>query len=322
MNGMKVILLGNDELMLSIIPEHGGVINSLRLIPEGSELLAQIREPRPPSAYREGKTADNLLDLMLVGGWYEVLPNAGYVSDHAGTTFGLHDETPYLPWKAEYDTDRDPNSVFLSVALNKMPLTLSKRITVSGTEITIDEKLKNNSSAGLSVSWLHHPMFGDSFIDEFTSLELPDCNFEVDNSLPTTYASLEPGSSGKWPMAIDKKGGKVDLSAYPPKGSLNCDDLVYVPQVSEGRFRLMNRKKKISVEAEWDKEIFKSLWIWRPLGGGAGYPWYGRIYGTAIEITTSWPASGINDQTKLGTAFHLEPNSVTETRLRFVFRRH
>lgn len=319
-DGMKVIFLDSDELSLSIIPEHGGVINSLKLVKEGTELLAQIRKPQPPSTYREGKAADNLLDLMLVGGWYEVLPNAGYVSDHLGTTFGLHDETPYLPWRAEYDSDRDPASVFLSVSLKKVPLTLSKRITVYGSDIILEEKITNHSSVRLPVSWLHHPMFGGGFIDEFASLELPDCNLEVDTSLPTTYSSLQPGFSGKWPYAKDKSGNDVNLSTFPRKGSINCDDLVYVPEVSEGRFKMINTRKGISFEALWDKEIFGSLWIWRPLGGGAGYPWFGRIYGTAVEITTSWPASGIAEQERLGTAFHLEPEAVTETKLTFRVR--
>lgn len=317
LNGMQVILLESDTLSLSIIPEHGGVINSLRHTPTNTELLAQVREPVRVERLREGLASDNLLDLMLIGGWYEVLPNAGYVSKAMGATFGLHDETPYLPWKVQFDTDRDPNSIMMRVSLHKYPLELGKRITLNDNEIVLDETVTNHSDVELPGSWLHHPMFGENMVDEFTLLDLPDCEFEVDKYLHPDYTHLMQGFRGKWPMAVDGNNRKVDLSRYPKRGALNCDDLVYVPRVSEGRFRIRNSRRKLTFEAEWDKDIFRSLWIWRSLGGGDSYPWFGRMHGTAVEITTSWPATGLSDQIQMGTAHYFGPRSKTKTTLRF-----
>ncbi len=316
-NDMSVIFLSSEELSVAVIPELGGCMMSLKHLPSNTELLATIREPGHIETYREGVQADNLLDLSLIGGWYEVVPNAGYRSSHEGAEFGLHDETVYLPWKVEFDEDRDPDSILLMVRLNKFPFRLIRRMSISGNRLVFDEKLINESSSKLPVGWLQHPMFGREFIGEDTVLELPGSEFEVDRHLPNANNSLVPGSRGKWPFATNVKGGRTDLSRFPATGEMNSDDLVYIPKVSEGWFRLVNRRKKLAFSAKWDSALFGSLWIWRAFGGGATYPWFGRIYGTAVEISTTWPATGLSEQVKLNNVPFVEANSVISTRLEF-----
>ncbi len=316
-NNMKVIFLTSEELSVAVIPELGGCMMSLKHLPSNTEMLASIREPRQIETYREGAPTDNLLDLTLIGGWYEVVPNAGYRSSYEGAEFGLHDETAYLSWKAEYDEDRDPDSILLMVRLNKFPLRLIRRMSLSGNRLVFDEKLINESHSKLPVGWLHHPMFGEEFIGEDTVLELPESEFEVDGYLPNSNNSLVPGLRGKWPFATDVKGRKTDLSRFPARGKMNSDDLVYVPKVSDGWFRLTNRRKKLAFSAKWDSTLFGSLWIWRPFGGGATYPWFGRIYGTAVEISTAWPATGLSEQVKLNNVRYIEPDEVISTKLEF-----
>ena len=263
--------------------------------------------------------ADNLLDLMFVGGYYEILPNAGYLSTYKGARFGLHDETPYLPWKVEFDEERDPESLLLIVSLIKFPLKLYKRITLRDGVIDIDERLVNKSpTATLPFSWLHHPTFGVGIIDGNAELELPaSTTIEVDSYLQSETVCLEPGYKGKWPLAMEKGGKPVDLSRFPERGTKNCDDLVYVPSIADGKFSIRNKQKGISLQASWDKDVFGSLWLWRAFGGGNAYPWFGNVYCTAVEITTSIPATGLADQVKLGTAKWIGPNEEIRTSLKF-----
>ncbi|MEM4089949.1 MAG: hypothetical protein QXQ46_04230 [Thermoplasmatales archaeon] len=314
-----MLKLSSDKVELSVVPQLGGVILSIRYLPKSLELLAQFRQPDSGSAYKEGVLADNLLDLLFVGGYYEVLPNAGYKSEYSGVKFGLHDETPYLAWKAEFDEERDPDSILLIASLIKYPLKLFKRITLKGNLIILNEKLINESpTARLPFSWLHHPTFGEEFIDSSAELELPQgVPIIVDESLQSGATCLLDGYQGEWPMAMKKDGKSTDLSRFPEKGEENCDDLVYVPSVKEGKFRIINKKKGVLVEASWDKKIFGSLWLWRPLGGGNTYPWYGRVYATAVEIATSIPASGLAEQVRLGTAKWIDPNEIIETSLKY-----
>lgn len=318
-NGLQRITLSSEEVSISVIPDLGGVISSMKHIPSNTELLAQVRVPDSRSVYRESKIPDNLLDLLFVGGYYEVLPNAGYACSYGGAPLGLHDETPYLPWKCEFDEERDPDSILLIVKLAKFPLRLFKRITIQGNAVRIDERLINVSpSSTVPFSWLHHPAFGDQFIDQDSSLILPEgTEIEVDSILDSETTCLEAGYKGTWPTAREKNGTPVDLSKFPMKGEKNCDDLAYIPEVKEGRFSIVSPNKRLSLEAKWDSALFGSLWLWRPFGGGNAYPWYGSMYCTAVEITTSIPASGLEEQVKLGTAKYIKPQQEISTTLHY-----
>lgn len=317
LNDLRVIFLTSDEISVAVIPDLGGCIKSIRHLPSNTELLSNIREPRPVDYYRGGLPAENLMELSMIGGWYEILPNAGYRANYEGVTFGLHDETAYLPWRAEFDSERDADSLFLKVNLNKFPLVLSRRMTLLKNKLIFEEKLMNEAPVELPVSWLHHLLFGSSIIGSDTELKLPESSFVVDDYLNNKNNQLKLGQKGRWPDAVDVSGVHTDLSRFPEKGSVNCDDLIYIPDLSEGWFKVINEKKRIRFCAQWDKGIFKSLWIWRPLGGGSSPPWFGRIYGAGIEIATSWPATGITDQIQNGSALYLKPYGSISTELQF-----
>jgi hypothetical protein len=316
-NDMRVVFLRSDKLSISIIPELGGVIWSIRHLDGYKEILAQTRDPMPLNVIRGLYPVKNLLDIVLVGGWYEVIPNVGYYSAYGGGEYGLHEETVYLPWKVMYDDSVDTDSVTMQVSLVKSPLEITKRIRLKGERMILEERLTNKSEDVLEFAWLHHPTFGGDLLDENTELLLNDCEFEIDKYLPTENASLRPGYRGKWPHGKSKSGQDVDLSKYPRRGEINSDDLIYIPKMPSGEFTIQNKRKGISVEARWDKNIFPTLWIWRAMGGGKGYPWYGNIYATAVEISTSYPATGLADQSRMKTSSSIAGRGSLETVLEF-----
>ena len=57
----------------------------------------------------------------------------------------------------------------------------------------------------------------------------------------------------------------------------------------------------------WDPRVFRYIWIWQALGGGIGYPWYGRTYNMGLEPWSSYPCSGLEDVVKRGTQLCLKP---------------
>ncbi len=317
--GNRIICLNNEKLRIVIIPKLGGVITSLKYLPEDFEFLANLNSPKESYKYFSGRQVDNLLDLMFVGGYYEIIPNAGYISEYQGSKFGLHDETPYLEWKYEYDEDRDPNSVLLIVSLQKFPFKLYKRLTLQDNSLIITEKLVNLSpTSQLPFSWLHHPTFGQWVYTDDVSLDLPvETPIEVDSYLPQDNLCLEPGYKGEWPLALNKEGDITNLYKFNLVSNKSCDDLVYVPKVLEGYFKIINRKRNIILESKWDKDVFSSLWLWRAIGGGKSYPWFGRIKCAALEISTSYPATGLADQVKLNTAKWLAPLEELKTTISY-----
>jgi hypothetical protein len=316
-DGMKVIFLRSDDLEISIIPELGGVIWSIRQIEKNREILAKVKDPVPLSRLQGLYPVKNLLDVVLVGGWYEVLPNVGYYSNYQGGEYGLHEESVYVPWKAMYDSSLDESGITLQVDLFKYPLTLTKHISLDGNKIIMHEQLRNKSDYDLDYAWLHHPTFGGDLIDETAEILIDDCEFEVDKYLPSDNATLKTGYRGKWPFCLDKQEKKVDLSRFPKRGEENSDDLVYIPSVTSGNFSIKNERIDLQFTAKWDKSVFPTLWMWRAFGAGKSYPYYGNIYGVAVEISTSYPSTGLAQQKQMGTAKRITGNSKVETTLEF-----
>ncbi|ABW01393.1 aldose 1-epimerase [Caldivirga maquilingensis] len=314
-NGLRVIKISRNELEVTVIPELGGLIWSIRY--NGNELLHHHKDPEPIEYFREGLTPEDFYNVVFFGGWFEVIPNAGYASKYAGVFFGLHDETPYLPWRVEYDEEVDEYSMLMIVTLRKYPLKLYRRIRlINSNEVLVKERLINLSGQNLKFSWLHHPNFGGDLLSECTTLELPEgTEVEVDKYLNGDSSILEPGYRGFFPMVKSKDGGMIDLSRFPR--GINTNDLVYVPNVNGNWFRLINEDLGITLEANWDSSVFRSMWLWRPLGGGLNYPWFSRIYAASIELATSWPATGLAGQVKAGTAYEIQGNGELNTWIRF-----
>ena len=314
-NGLRVVKVIRGELEVSVIPELGGLIWSIRY--GGFEMLYHHRVPEPIEHFREGLMPEDFYNVLFFGGWFEVIPNAGYASRYGGVSFGLHDEAPYLPWRVEYDEEVDEYSILMIAELRKYPLKLYRRIRlINSNEVLIKERLINLSGQVLKFSWLHHPNFGGDLLSEHTVLELPKgTEVEVDKYLNGESSILEPGYRGLFPMVKSKSGGMVDLSRFPR--DINTNDLVYVPNVKGNWFKLINEDLGIRLEVNWDSSVFRSMWIWRPLGGGFNYPWFGRIYATAVEPTTSWPATGLAEQAKNGTAYEIQGNDQINTWIKF-----
>jgi hypothetical protein len=59
----------------------------------------------------------------------------------------------------------------------------------------------------------------------------------------------------------------------------------------------------------WDAQVFRYAWIWQALGGGIGYPWYGRTYAMGLEPWTSYPCAGLQAAVERGTSLSLNPGA-------------
>jgi hypothetical protein len=310
------VIVENEKTRLTLHPNRGGLISSILLKEKNYEYLlkgSSVLNTPDINAFPSGDP----MHTSFRGGYFEVIPNAGYSNRYSNVAWALHSETPYIPWELQFDEENNENSILCIARLRRYPLILYRRISLEGYNISIKEKVQNLSSLSLKFSWLHHPTFAGDLLDESTELVLPNGKIISDNYLGLEETETIPGSSGDWPFLNSKDGNNVDLSRYPAPGTTNTNDLIYFPDIPEPRFKLYNHKKKFGIACEWDRSIFRSLWIWRCMGGGSYDPWYGRQYATSVEITSSWPVTGISQQVENNTALTINGNQSLDTFLNY-----
>jgi hypothetical protein len=86
-------------------------------------------------------------------------------------------------------------------------------------------------------------------------------------------------------------------------------DNCYLKEFQEGWLAVVKPAAKIGFGLAWDARVFRYAWIWQALGGGIGYPWYGRTYCMGIEPWTSYPCAGLQAAVERGTSLRLEPGA-------------
>jgi hypothetical protein len=112
--------------------------------------------------------------------------------------------------------------------------------------------------------------------------------------------------TGQWPIIKDRNGGDLDLRVMPPK-SVPTMDNCYLKEFEEGWIGISSGRLGVGFGLAWDPQVFRYVWLWQALGGGIGYPWYGRTYNIGLEPWSSYPCRGLKEAVENRTALTLPP---------------
>lgn len=317
--GMRTLILENAYIRVVSLLDKGADIMEILYKPLDIDFM--WHSPlgyRNPSMFIEScsRSDGSFLDYYG-GGWQDILPNAGGPCIHRGAEWGQHGETSLMPWKCVIEKDDSIEVVaHLTVDCCRYPFSVDKWLTLRQGEkfLTIREKLTNKSEQDLEFSWLQHVAFGEPFLSPSCVINLA-AETAVVHAPEIPWSSLPAGQNFSWPIAKDKKGKEVDLSRIPQK-DFQAHDLVYIMGLKEGWYGLTNTEMKLGFGLVWDKSVYPYIWFWRPLGGGWDHPWFGRAWAIALEPCTSWPATGLADQIRKGTAAQLKGASSIETEIK------
>jgi hypothetical protein len=169
-----------------------------------------------------------------------------------------------------------------------------------------EERLTNTGQEPIDFMWGHHPVVGAPFLDETCRLSAPQARVEVlhDEDGPDYRMGLH--QVGKWPMIQDRDGSPLDLRMVPPSSGRTMDNC-YLSEFDQGWIAVSNTGKKVGFGLAWDPKVFRYVWIWEALGGGIGYPWYGRTYNIGIEPWSGFPCAGLSEAVRRNTALQLAP---------------
>ena len=316
--GLQTLIAENSLIRLVVLLGKGADIVELRYKPLDLDLLwhSPIGYHNPASTPVSSMSSSGSFLDFYGGGWQDILPMAGWgIVKHRGAEFGLHGETPLLPWEcAILQEEGKEVSAKLQVAGVRYPYRVTKTIKLRADEskFELHEVLENLSSQELEFSWLQHPALGETLSAPGCRIWVPARKVIVGPAKQAPYPYLQEGTY-EWPHAKTIDGREVDLSTLPSNDAI-AGETVYLSGLSDGWYAITEGKGSVGLAIRWTKEVWPYLWFWQNYNP-PDHPWYGIPRNIAIEPCTSYPHTGILDQIKNESALRLAGRSSIEATL-------
>lgn len=309
--GLKTAIMENDLIRVVILVDKGADI--YQFVHKKTDTDFMWRSPwgvRDPSLFKptSGSPTEVWLDLYE-GGWQTVLPGGGFPSKYGDAEMGLHAEVNTIPWDSSILEDTvEKVSMKFWVRTYRTPYYFEKTLTISegSSVLDIEASLVNEGEEVADCVWGEHIALGPPFLSDDCVIDLPGGT--VINH-PTEFHPnnrLKPDLRSPWPWTEAVDGSQINLSEVPPK-SIRVLDMAYVTDMPDGWYAITNRKLGVGFGMRFPKELYKYLWYWQSMGGGFGYPWYGRTYNVGLEPFTSYTNEGLAKAIENGTALKLQP---------------
>ena len=322
--GFRALTIENEFVSVTLLPEKGADIYSLRYKPRNLDVLWKSPwglKPQGTGVPSFGASTETAWLENYEGGWQEIFPNGGDACVYKGAALNFHGEASTLPW--DYTVRQNSASaitVDFCVRLYRSPFFLRRSVTVESSlqAVLLEEVIENQGEEDLHFMWGHHPAFGAPFLDGGCRLYVPARKFLTHDVEISSNSRVAPSVSGTWPQLTGKDGRPVNLSMVPPAGQ-RVTEFGYLCDLEEGWYGLVNPALGFGVGIAWGKAVFPYLWFWQELRGSFGYPWYGSCYVMAVEPFNSIPGSGLTRAIASGTAPILRAGGKLEARLSAVF---
>lgn len=224
--GMQKIVLENDSLRLTFLPELGGRLWSIIDLAQGEEILWH-HPTLQPHAVAPGAGYDD----AFAGGWDELFP-----SDRAVTLDGIaypdHGEWWSQPWAWHISEEVDALRLTLSGSGFATHHEAVRTITLprQGSGLSWRTRITNSGSVVIPYIWRHHPALP---LRPGARLELPAAQVEA--------IAEDPGAITAppftWPHAVLDDGVARDLSTLPDPGGGEVW-MLYATELPEGFVRV------------------------------------------------------------------------------------
>ena len=273
--GILQVVLENDDLRLTVLPELGGRLWSLIDLAQGAEVLWH-HPTLQPDRVAPGAGYDD----AFAGGWDELFPSDRAV-DIDGVTFPDHGEWWSQPWTWRIDEAEDALRLTLSgsgfVTRHEAHRTIA--LPPEGSHFTWNTRITNTGDVSIPFIWRHHPALP---IRAGGRLELPPAAVEA----VAEDAGAISAAPFTWPDAVLADGTERDLSRLPDADSGEVW-MLYATNLPEGSARLTwtgpHDGEEHGIAFTFDPAIVTAVTTFATFGGwrdlrtilpevGVGYP--------------------------------------------------
>jgi galactose mutarotase-like enzyme len=283
-SGFQIHTLANDTLSLSIAPELGGRIVSLRDRISGREWLdgwspaskRRIWYPTDPANFETG-------------------PGAG-IDECLPTVLPCKIKRKFLPdhgelWNQAPEFTVDPEIGFICRwNLKSLPLAFQRRISLGKNQIHLDYQLGNPADSPTPFLWAWHPLFSWKPGDQIRSNE---------------KTCLSPGGTEIQPWPEPRPGTDLSRALFPQAATPAAK--VFLGPLTKG-VAAIHAKNGARLSLSWPAALFPYAGIWITRGFWKG------LHHWAIEPTNA-PVDHLSDIQKASQLSLLIPHEVRKWRL-------
>lgn len=292
---IKCITLENERLVIKVIPQSGGKIQSIYDKKKNKEFLYQAPgEEYIISGY------DDPFEKGECSGFDEMFPSidACLYPDKPWEDVKIPDHGEV--WPLQWDHEISGHDLKLKVCGMQFPYILYKKISFTGErKIRIEYRAENLSDSDFKFLWVAHPLFN---CNEYTRILMPPCVKEIFNVNRDSSVLGGYGQIHRWPQTIDLNGNIVDISKVNPRTRNKCEKYYALNKLEQGWCALHDTESGDMVEFSFPEEKVPYLGVWVTEGG------FNDQYNVAME-----PCTGSFDNLQVadsrGVAGVLKPNS-------------
>lgn len=294
--GLRVIIIENELLRLTIMPELGAKIYDFIYKPADHNFL--WHHPRiEPRAVPLGAPYDD----NFSGGWDELFPNDApgefreqYLPDHG--------ELWCQPWEYQVEhASADAVTLYLRRAGSVTATVIEKWITLRRNEARVHfrHRFTNVGLEPLDFLWKLHPAMA---VSQHHRVDVPGTRAEY---VAPGWSRLDDAELiFTWPMACTPDGRQTDLREVMP-ATAGRRDFLYITELVEGWCSLTDTQSGLGFGLVFPKEVFTTVWLFMTYGGWRG------LHTVVLEPCTAYPKD-LEAAVKLGRCGHLEPGDILE----------
>ena len=290
-HGCRAVSMENRHLRVSVLVGWGCQI--YEFLDKRTDTDFMMRERRGLSrlnGYQPSKAdAQGAFWDYMMGGWFEMFPNAGRSCEFNHTVYGQHGEVAYQPWDMEVIADT-PDRIALKFTVETMrtDFRLERIMELRGDAgaLFIRENVTNQSADPQEYVWGHHFTMGEVFLNGHCEIDVPDCQVVDRSAREQPRSQLRQGATGTLSAMPGKDGAMVDERCVLDK-SAHVNETLYLRNMPEGWAAVTDRKRAVGVGLSWDVSVFPHAWIWKEFCSSSGFPMYGRCYAMSIEPCVS-----------------------------------
>lgn len=300
--GFRAIVLENERLRVTVLPEHGAKVWEFSSKRAGRDLLFH----HPRFEVRQPVFGANV-DDWWTGGIDEAAPT-GHPCVVDGEQLPVLGEFWSQAWQYELE-DRGPGTARVHLWAEGIitPLRLDRWLELRPGEPVLRgrHRISNVGYLPTDFIWGIHPGFA---VRPGARIQAPAAVGVFWDGHPSLGAS--PGLAYRWPEFPLGDGRVIDNSVARPPDPPTWD-FHFLSDLTEGWLAVTDPVLRSGMALAFDPEVFTTIWLWGVYGGWRG------IYAVAFEAWTSWPAR-LDEAIEAGRHRSLSPGESIETEVSYI----